>query len=140
MKKAILILAILLAISTGLLAPMGCTACDSRTGSVTSSWSGRNMSYDVAENSWRISAGALRGRSTRMLDFTAENLAALRIDSTNSSGEVRFTIVQGNVTESIEVSDGFDQLIDTSAFAPGHISLRLDFEQVENLQITVRWA
>ena len=134
MKKIIAILSMLVLV----MALAGCAGGTPRLGT-RSSWSGRNMTYSTPHNSWTIAATSLRGHSTRTLDVTAEQLAALHVASTNSGGELRLTITQSDVSEHFDLTGAFEGPIDASTFEPGRISLRLDFERVEDVSVHISW-
>jgi len=128
----------IIAIAVALALVLAIAGCASGVGA-RSSWSGRNIQQSSPQGSWTITAAALRGHSTRTLDLTAEELATLYINSTIGGGEVQLTISQDDVLESVYLTGEFGQVIDTSAFEPGQISLRLDFWQAEDLIVHMRW-
>ena len=103
------------------------------------SWSGTMMSSRGTGNDWSISARTVRGHTVRTVSFTAEELAALRIDSENEDGKISFTMTQGEIEIVTDISGEFNDNIDTSGFEPGRIRLRLDFEAASGVNVTVNW-
>jgi hypothetical protein len=107
---------------------------------VTNAWSYTGMSKnDAKDDSWAISAKTVDGYASRSLDLNAANLAALHVDNTNSEGKVFLVLTQGDTEKTFDISGKFNGEIDTSAFEPGKIKLRLNFEKVKDLDLYVKW-
>ena len=107
--------------------------------SMSFAWSIIGGSHTEGNNSWTITANTVNGHASRKINFSADNLAALHVKNTNSEGKVSITLTQGNTEKTFDVSGTFDGSIDTSAFAPGKITIRLDFESAKTVDVAVNW-
>ena len=121
------------------------TACtfeftQSPSGAVTSwSTSGR-ITHNREADSWLITVNRVNGHARRDIDFTAESLSALHVESTNSDGSVSLLITQGEVTRTIDLTGEFNQVLDISNdFQPGSVRLRLEFENAETVRVSLSW-
>ena len=125
---------------------VGVAGCATNSVMARSNWSGTSVSYQMQPDGWVVSAETLHGHSGRTVEMSAEQLAALRVRSSNDSGEVRLTIRQYGESDNdnelmLELSGGFDERFDLSeAFEPGRIRLRLDYVRVEGLELYLRWG
>jgi len=128
----------LIALLSTLVLTLTIAGCASGAGA-RSAWSGRNIEQNSLRDSWTITAATLRGRSTRTVDMTTDQLAALHVTSFLSGGEVQLTITQGNVSASFYLTGEYNQAIDTGAFEPGQIDLRLDFWDAEDVHVNMGW-
>jgi len=90
---------------TGILASIVAVILSGCGASVSNSWSGTMLSYDFADGGTTITARTLNGHSTRQINFDADNLAALRIDSSNDGGGIVLTIAQGDTEKPINISE-----------------------------------
>ena len=108
-------------------------------GCVSSSLSGVMMTKNLRSGHWKISANTVSGHISQTADFSAKDLAALYVKNTNSSGAVSLVLIQGDVSKTFDVSEAFDDNIDTSAFTAGKITIRLNLDSAKNLNVTVKW-
>lgn len=120
----------------------------SRTASVNQLWDMLfnqdellGTSGDFAINgAWTFNALSANGTATRTARLNENELTAFRVDSINANGDVFLTITQGNTTNTIDISKGFDGYIDMSEFTPGRIRMELNFERVEGVNTAIRWG
>lgn len=96
------------------------------------------LSY-VQDDTWSTSASKINGYCRVDKTFNSDNLAAFRVDGTNSGGKVFLTLIQGDVEKTIEITGEFNDEIDMSECKPGRIRLRLEFENAEDIDISVSW-
>ncbi len=106
---------------------------------MSASWAGTAFSHQEPDDGWTVSAGTLKGSATRNVTFSADNLAALQVTNVNSGGTVSFTITQGDTEKAFDINGNFSGAIDMGGFAPGDISLRLDFEEAEGVELNMKW-
>ncbi|MCL2343519.1 MAG: hypothetical protein FWC62_06450 [Firmicutes bacterium] len=93
----------------------------------------------VKGTTWTITASSLNGHESRTINMSADNLAALKVDSTNSAGTMSLTITQGSTTRTVDISNQFSGNIDTSGFTAGKVSFRLDYGSAKDVKITINW-
>jgi len=108
-------------------------------GCVSSSLSGTMMTRSISPGRWRISANTANGHVSQAVDFSEEDLAALYVKNTNSDGTVSLELTQGDINTTFDVSGEFDGNIDTSAFAPGKLTIRLNLDKVKGVDVSVNW-
>jgi len=119
----------------------------SRTNSVSQLWDMffnqdelLGTSGDFAINgTWTFNAISANGTATRSVRMSNSELAAFRVDSTNTNGDIILTATQGNVIRTIDISKDFNGYIDMSEFNPGRIRIELSFEGVEGVNTAIRW-
>ena len=97
------------------------------------------LSHTMETDRWGIVVTNVNGRAWRDIDFSVESLGSTRVKSTNNFGEVRLTLIQGDIEMTIDLTDEFYGLLDTSGFEPGKIRLRLDFINAESVNISINW-
>jgi len=115
--------------------------CGSGT-AMRSSWSHRNLVSNSQPTSWMIVAETVRGHATRRIEMSAEQMAGLHVRSSSDSGEVWLVVSDDdpNFRMSVDLSGEFDEYVDLGdAFEPGRIRLRLEFVDVEGLELYLRW-
>ena len=95
---------------------------------------------NVANDSWNISVARANGSSRIDYTFTAANLSAMHVTSTNSSGSITLTATQGDIERTFDITGAFNDNIDMSGFEPGRVRLRLQFSNAENVEILINWA
>ena len=108
-------------------------------GCVTSSLSGTIMTKNLSTGNWTISANTVNGHISQKVDFSSADLAALYVRNTNSSGTVSLVLTQGDISKTFDVSGSFNGSIDTSAFAPGKITIRLNLDNAKDVSVNVKW-
>ena len=98
-----------------------------------------NLTSNTSATSWTVTADSVNGHSSRTVRMTADNLAALTVTSSNSDGTVELVLTEGSVTQTYDLSGSFSDGIDTSAFTPGKIQLRLNYTNAKGVNISIRW-
>lgn len=96
------------------------------------------LSY-VKDDTWSTSASKINGYCKVDKTFNSDNLAAFCVSSTNSDGKVFLKLIQGDVEKTIEITGEFNDKIDMSEFKSGRIRLRLEFEEAEDIDISISW-
>jgi len=89
--------------------------------------------------SWTITASSVNGHESRKVNMSADNLAALKVVSTNNEGTVSLVITEGDNTRTVDISGQYSGNIDTSGFTAGKINLRLNYEKVKDANIIITW-
>ena len=108
--------------------------------SVFHTWTTYGMQSHVMEaDRWEVHVASVNGRAWRDINFSAENLGAIRVKSTNNYGEARLTLIQGYTRMTIDLTEEFYGLLDTGDFEPGEIRLQLDFINAESVSISINW-
>ena len=116
------------------------TACSSETRVVSSWTTSGTLTHNNEVDSWLISVNRVNGNSRRDITFTSESLTALHVENTNSNGSVNLIITQGETERMIDISGNFNEILDISDdFEPGSIRLRLEFENAENVRVSLSW-
>jgi len=116
------------------------TACSSETRVVSSWTTSGTLTHENEVDSWLISINRVNGSSRRDINFTTESLTSLHVENTNSDGNVSLVISQGETEQTIDISDNFNEILDISdTFEPGSIRLRLEFENAENVRVSLSW-
>ena len=100
---------------------------------------GRGGISNVSNNTWRASPSRANGNSRVDYTFTAANLEAMTVRSTNSEGSMSITFIQGNIERTFDITGEFHENIDMSDFEPGRIRLRLEFENARDVDTVVSW-
>ncbi len=132
MKKRLVICVGILALLTVILA-----GCGGMT--MSSSWSHTGLSHTEEENSWEITASKVNGHTSRSQEFSADNLAALHVQNTNGAGNVSVLLTQGDTEKTVDVTGEFNESIDMAGFEAGSLTLRLNFENAEDVSIMITW-
>ena len=91
------------------------------------------------DDSWIYIAERRNGIHVTSINFTADELSALHLESSNERGEILLTLTQGSVSKEIDISDGFNGHLDMSDFEPGRITFRLQFDSARQVNIAFRW-
>jgi len=97
------------------------------------------MSKNLTSGHWTISAKTINGHVSQTIDFSSDDLAALHVKNTNSDGKVSLVLTEGIATKTFDVTGTYDGSIDTSAFTPGKITIRLNLENAKNIDVSVNW-
>jgi len=100
---------------------------------------GRNGISNVSNNTWRATPYRANGSSRVDYTFTAANLEAMTVRSTNSEGRISLSFLQGDVERVFDITGGFYENIDISDFQPGRIRLRLGFENARDVDTFISW-
>ena len=108
-------------------------------GCVSSSLTGTMMTKYLTSGNWKISANTAKGYVSQSIDISSSELAALYVKNTNSDGTVSLVLIQGDINKTFDVSGTFDGSIDTSAFAAGKITIRLNLDSAKNVDVAVKW-
>ena len=103
------------------------------------SWGGTMLSRSEKADSWAISANTVTGSGRRTINFSEDNLSALRAENTNDEGTVLLKLTQGDNEKTIDISGEFGESIDTSGFLPGKIKMRVEFTKVKKLKLNISW-
>jgi len=106
---------------------------------VSYSWVATTVSSNAKVDSWTISAKSIDGHASRNIDMTSEKLAALHAENTSSDGGVFLVMTQGDTEKTFDLSGEFNGSIDTSAFEPGRVKLRLNFEKAKDVKVYINW-
>jgi hypothetical protein len=101
--------------------------------------SSNNGIYNVSNNTWRASPYRANGNSRINYAFTAANLEAMTVRSTNSEGSVSLVFTQGDIEKTLDITGEFYENIDMSGFESGRIRLRLVFENARNVDALISW-
>ncbi|MCL2343518.1 MAG: hypothetical protein FWC62_06445 [Firmicutes bacterium] len=88
---------------------------------------------------WTVTASFVDGHESRTVDMSADNLAALKVDSTNSAGTISLKLTQGSTTRTVDISNQFSGNIDTSGFTAGKVDMRVDYKSAKDIKITINW-
>ncbi|MCL1883203.1 MAG: hypothetical protein FWF81_05550 [Defluviitaleaceae bacterium] len=99
----------------------------------------RNGIYNVTDNTWRATPYRANGNSRVDYTFTAANLEAMTVESTNAEGRISLTFTQGDTERAFDVTNEFHENIDMSGFEPGRIRVRLVFENASDVNTLIRW-
>ncbi|MDR2599420.1 MAG: hypothetical protein LBC73_04000 [Oscillospiraceae bacterium] len=94
---------------------------------------------NVSNNTWRANPSRANGNSRVDYTFTAANLEAMTVRSTNSEGRISITFIQDDIEITFDITGEFHENIDMSGFEPGRIRLRLEFENAENVDTLISW-
>jgi len=135
---AIIILAILLITSIGLLTYSIVSGSMSGFGSATSGVFTMSSSR-YSDGLWTYSARSANGRTSRSPNLTAEELSSFSVTSSNSEGEMRLQITQGDLELVVDLTGNYSGNPDLSRFSPGRIRLQLVFERASDVSTSVRW-
>ncbi|MDR2707483.1 MAG: hypothetical protein LBB87_01880 [Nitrososphaerota archaeon] len=96
-----------------------------------------------ARGSWIFSARSAQGYSTIFCDLSQEDLNKLSIDSRIAEGEMLLILSQGELSHSIDLSDGKMDLnaedMGVDMFNPGRISMQLKFNNAKDLSVHITW-
>ena len=112
----------------------------SPSGDIATSWTTSGLTHNHEANRWHISANRVNGYTRRDINFTAESLSALQIATSNNGGNISLAITQGETNKLVELAGEVNETLDISNdFEPGNIRLRLEFEDAENVVITLNW-
>ena len=94
---------------------------------------------NVSNNTWRATPGRANGNSRVDYTFTAANLDAMTVSSTNAEGNILLTFAQGDLEKTFDITGEFHENVDMSVFEPGRIRLRLVFENARNIDTVINW-
>ncbi|MCL2198535.1 MAG: hypothetical protein FWB80_06400 [Defluviitaleaceae bacterium] len=98
-----------------------------------------NGIYNVANNTWRVSPARANGSSRVNYTFTAANLEALTVRSTNAEGNISLTLTQGDTEKTIDITSQFYKNLDMNGFESGRIRLHLVFENARDVDTLISW-
>jgi len=114
-----------------------------REGRVVNSMTSSGYSSRVEGSSWVTHARSADGSIWVDVTLDENQLAALRLLSANSAGNIILTLIQNDFGVAIYASGIaghlYETAVDASMFAPGRIRLMLTFEQAEDVEIIIRW-
>ena len=99
-----------------------------------------NTPNNVSDSSWRTSTSRANGSSRVDYTFSATDLEAMHVSSTNSGGRILLVLIQGDTERIFDITSEFNSNIDMNDFEPGRIRLRLEFTNAENVEIVVNWS
>ena len=94
---------------------------------------------DILRNGvWTISAERANGYSRRTPALRGVEMDVFHVISTGD-GNISLRIEQERHIETIDISNSFDGHIDLHRFEPGRIGITVEFDQAEDVNITIRW-
>ena len=115
-------------------------------GETSSVWTMRvdsGMNEERTLTNWEITADSLRGNGRRDISVTAAQLAAMHVQSSWTSGAVSLTLTVGEITQSVDLPNGFDDtlgnIMDFGLLTDGQMRLELYFDRTENVAVSVDW-
>ena len=102
------------------------------------------MSSENQNNgSWTFSAGRANGYKSISRNLSQEELGNFVVDSSIGDGEMALILSQGEINQTIDLSEGAMKLsaedMDVNVFIPGQIRIRLEFKNAENLSVKIGW-
>jgi len=100
---------------------------------------GRNGISNVSNNTWRATPYSANGNSRVDYTFTAANLEAMTVRSTNSEGRISLEFIQGDIERTFDITGDFYENVDMNGFEPGRIRLRLVYENTRDVDVLIRW-
>jgi len=110
-----------------------------REGNVTFSGSGRHMSSTRFEDGFSVNAQHISGSHRMHINFTASNLNNLQVHNTNTTGQMFLELTQGDIVRQTNITGNFSSNIDTGAFEPGRITIRIIYERAEEISFSINW-
>jgi len=110
-----------------------------REGTLSFSGSNSGMSSTQQDNGFTINAQRVNGRNRMHVNFSTTNLNSLQVNNTNTAGRMYLELTQGDVVRRTDITGSFNGTIDTSAFEPGRVTVRVIYERAEGVNISVRW-
>lgn len=100
---------------------------------------GSNGIFNVYNNTWRVMPYRANGNSRIDYTFTAANLEAMAVRSTNTEGKISLTFTQEDVEITFDITGEFYENINLSDFQPGSVRLRLHYENARNVDTLISW-
>ncbi|MCL1936626.1 MAG: hypothetical protein FWF57_09675 [Defluviitaleaceae bacterium] len=97
-----------------------------------------NSVQTTTGNTWVWSARSGNGSRTRNLNLNLYDLENVTLTSSSFAGEIYLSLSQGENEKIINVSN-FEGNIDMSDFVAGRISFKLEFHEVSDFNINLRW-
>jgi hypothetical protein len=92
----------------------------------------------VRNDVWSFTARSANGWERRSPNLSAEQLANFHVFTDSGEG-VTLLLVQGDVSERINISGFFAQNIDMSAFQPGSIRITLELDRARDIDVRISW-
>jgi len=111
-----------------------------REGVLGFSGTGNDMSSTRFENGFSVNAQYISGSHRIHLNFYTSNLSNLQIRSTNTAGQIFIELTQGNVIRRTDITGNFNGSIDTNAFEPGRVTVRVIYERAEEINFSASWG
>ncbi|MCL1996381.1 MAG: PLD nuclease N-terminal domain-containing protein [Defluviitaleaceae bacterium] len=94
------------------------------------------------DREWFVQLGSGTGFKQIVRDLTAADLSSLSVEGTVGSGNVQLELRQGPTNVIVPLSQGANMTITniyTSGLNPGQITIRLDFQAAQNVDLLVSW-
>ena len=105
--------------------------------------SSSNMNHTYANQTWTVTAASVNGNLRRNFDIGEENLSRISITATSTEGTIELVLSQGDVTQSIDITNGFAtaQTMDFSASFDHEerVQIRLNFDSARNVNVVISW-
>ena len=110
-----------------------------REGVLSFTGSNSTMSSIRLDNGFTANAQRINGRHRMHANFTTANLNNLHVSNTNTTGQMYLELTQGDIVRRTDITGSFNGNIDTSAFEPGRVTVRVIYERAEEVNISVSW-
>ena len=138
-KLGVIIIAVLLVIA-GIIAAIIAVVLTREGLAFNSGVFTNNRISNVSNDSWRVAPIRANGSSRIDYTFNAANLAAMRVNSTNSEGKITLKFIQGDNEKAVDITGDFNDSIDMSGFASGKIRVRLEYDNARDVDCIISWG
>ena len=99
-----------------------------------------NSSVNTGDYYWSLSTDRTSGFMRYRFYLSKDMLDNLRVGSRSSQGIIYFTLRQGNISKTMDISNTELIAVDTSGFEPGDFILLFEVEQGLDLTIELDWS
>ena len=105
----------------------------------------RNCDIDTSsikgDSGWTVTSKNIGGGySQRDVDFSADNLTALHVESSIGDGAMELVLTQGSAKKTVEITGEMNQGIDMKDFKPGNIHMRLNAKEAKDgVSVIISW-
>ena len=115
------------------------------SGCAFSSGAWRNSDIDTesikGDSDWTVTSKNIGGGYKYIdVNFSADNLSALHIESTIGGGAMELLLTQGSVKKTVEITGEMNQDIDMKDFKPGNIHMQLNAKEAKDgVRVVISW-
>ncbi|MCL2372097.1 MAG: PLDc N-terminal domain-containing protein [Defluviitaleaceae bacterium] len=92
----------------------------------------------LRNETWTFTANRANGHERRNINFTAAQLNDFHVFS-DSGGGTTLRLEQNNNVKTVDISGFVDRNVDLSAFEPGRVRVRLDFDRADDVYVRLSW-
>lgn len=88
---------------------------------------------------WTVNYKAASATLTKIVKMADGDLSAFYVKGNCERGDITLNMLQGNMKKSIDLSGGFNEVVDMTGFSAGLIKMVLDIKSAKNMNVRIGW-